>query len=28
VWSPPGWFEGGEALPSVTRMLRKWDSWS
>jgi Peptidase family M23 len=28
VWSAPGWFEGGEALPSVTRMLKKWDSWS
>jgi murein DD-endopeptidase MepM/ murein hydrolase activator NlpD len=28
VWSAPGWFEGGDALPSVTRMLKKWDSWS
>jgi murein DD-endopeptidase MepM/ murein hydrolase activator NlpD len=28
VWSAPGWFEGGEALPSVTRMLKKWDGWS
>jgi len=28
VWSAPGWFEGGEALASVTRLLKKWDSWS
>jgi murein DD-endopeptidase MepM/ murein hydrolase activator NlpD len=28
VWSAPGWYEGGEALPSITRQLKKWDSWS
>jgi murein DD-endopeptidase MepM/ murein hydrolase activator NlpD len=28
IWSAPGWYEGGEALPSVTRSLKKWDKWS
>jgi murein DD-endopeptidase MepM/ murein hydrolase activator NlpD len=28
IWSAPGWFEGGDALASVTRSLKKWDKWS
>ena len=28
VWSAPGWYEGGRALPSVTRLLKTWDRWS
>ncbi len=28
VWSGPGWYEGGQALPSVARLLRAWDRWS
>jgi murein DD-endopeptidase MepM/ murein hydrolase activator NlpD len=28
VWSPPGWYEGGQPLPSVTAMLKIWDRWS
>lgn len=28
AWSAPGWYEGGQALPSVRRMLKTWDSWS
>jgi murein DD-endopeptidase MepM/ murein hydrolase activator NlpD len=28
VWSPPGWYEGGHAMPAVTRMMRHWDGWS
>ena len=28
LWSAPGWFDGGHHLRSVTRKLRKWDSWS
>jgi hypothetical protein len=28
VWSAPGWYEGGHALPSVRRLLKTWDSWS
>jgi murein DD-endopeptidase MepM/ murein hydrolase activator NlpD len=28
VWSGPGWYEGGNALPGVARMLKLWDSWS
>jgi murein DD-endopeptidase MepM/ murein hydrolase activator NlpD len=27
-WSAPGWYEGGSFLASVTRHLKKWDSWS
>jgi murein DD-endopeptidase MepM/ murein hydrolase activator NlpD len=27
-WSPPGWYEGGHFMKSVTRHLKKWDSWS
>jgi murein DD-endopeptidase MepM/ murein hydrolase activator NlpD len=28
VWSAPGWYEGGEPLPSVRRLLKTWDAWS
>ena len=28
IWSAPGWYEGGEALPSVGDLLHNWDSWS
>ena len=28
IWSAPGWYEGGDALASVTRSLKKWDRWS
>jgi hypothetical protein len=28
MWSRPGWYEGGHAMPSVTRHLKKWDRWS
>jgi Peptidase family M23 len=28
VWSGPGWYEGGEPLPSVRRLLKTWDTWS
>jgi murein DD-endopeptidase MepM/ murein hydrolase activator NlpD len=28
IWSAPGWYEGGEFLRSVTKELKKWDSWS
>jgi len=27
-WSGPGWYEGGTFLKSVTKHLKKWDSWS
>jgi murein DD-endopeptidase MepM/ murein hydrolase activator NlpD len=27
-WGPPGWYEGGTFLQSVTKHLKKWDSWS
>ncbi len=27
-WSGPGWYEGGTFLQSVTRHLKRWDSWS
>lgn len=27
-WGAPGWYEGGTFLKSVTRHLKKWDSWS
>lgn len=27
-WSGPGYYEGGRALRSVTKTLKKWDSWS
>jgi len=28
VWSGPGWYEGGQALPSVQKLLKSWDAWS
>jgi murein DD-endopeptidase MepM/ murein hydrolase activator NlpD len=28
LWSKPGWYEGGHAMRTVTRHLRKWDHWS
>ena len=28
VWSAPGWYEGGHALPSVGRLLETWDGWT
>jgi hypothetical protein len=28
IWSAPGWYEGGSFLRSVTKELKKWDSWS
>jgi murein DD-endopeptidase MepM/ murein hydrolase activator NlpD len=27
-WSGPGWYEGGNFLKSITKHLKKWDSWS
>ena len=27
-WSAPGYYEGGQASKSVTKTLKKWDSWS
>lgn len=27
-WSAPGWYEGGHVLATVTKHLRRWDSWS
>jgi peptidase M23-like protein len=28
LWSRPGWYEGGRAMRSVSRHLKKWDAWS
>ncbi len=28
IWTAPGWYEGGHAMPSVGRLLQTWDSWS
>ena len=28
MWTKPGWYEGGHAMPSVTRHLKAWDRWS
>lgn len=28
LWSAPGWYEGGHAMSSVTKHLKKWDRWS
>lgn len=28
LWSAGGWYEGGRFLASVTRNLKRWDSWS
>jgi murein DD-endopeptidase MepM/ murein hydrolase activator NlpD len=28
IWSAPGWYEGGHPMPSVGKLLRRWDAWS
>lgn len=28
IWTAPGWYEGGHAMPSVGRLLHLWDTWS
>jgi murein DD-endopeptidase MepM/ murein hydrolase activator NlpD len=28
IWSAPGWYEGGHFERSVTKQLKRWDSWS
>jgi murein DD-endopeptidase MepM/ murein hydrolase activator NlpD len=28
MWTAPGWYEGGSAMPSVARHLKLWDTWS
>jgi murein DD-endopeptidase MepM/ murein hydrolase activator NlpD len=28
AWSAPGWYDGGEALSKVTKLLKSWDRWS
>jgi murein DD-endopeptidase MepM/ murein hydrolase activator NlpD len=28
MWSPPGWYEGGNFMRSVTKNLKKWDKYS
>jgi Peptidase family M23 len=28
LWSKPGWYEGGHAMRSVTKHMKKWDRWS
>jgi murein DD-endopeptidase MepM/ murein hydrolase activator NlpD len=28
IWSAPGWYEGGSPMPSVAKLMRRWDSWS
>jgi Peptidase family M23 len=28
IWSRPGWYQGGRAMRSVTRKLKRWDAWS
>ena len=27
-WTAPGYYEGGQASPTVTKALKKWDGWS
>jgi murein DD-endopeptidase MepM/ murein hydrolase activator NlpD len=27
IWTAPGWYEGGEPMSSVERLLRSWDEW-
>ena len=27
IWTAPGWYEGGEPMPSVGRLLHNWDEW-
>ena len=28
MWSRPGWYEGGHAMRTLTKKLKKWDHWS
>jgi murein DD-endopeptidase MepM/ murein hydrolase activator NlpD len=28
IWTAPGWYEGGDPMPSVGTLLHRWDSWS
>jgi len=28
IWTGPGWYEGGEPMPSVGNLLHNWDTWS
>jgi murein DD-endopeptidase MepM/ murein hydrolase activator NlpD len=28
IWSAPGWYQGGSPMPSVGRLMRRWDTWS
>ncbi len=28
IWTAPGWYEGGNPMPSVARLLRTWDRWT
>jgi len=28
LWSGPGWYEGGDPLTSVQKLLKSWDAWS
>jgi murein DD-endopeptidase MepM/ murein hydrolase activator NlpD len=28
IWTAPGWYEGGNPMPSVGRLLRAWDAGS
>ncbi len=28
IWTAPGWYEGGSAMPSVGRLMHRWDAWS
>ena len=27
IWTAPGWYEGGEPMSSVGRLLHNWDEW-
>jgi murein DD-endopeptidase MepM/ murein hydrolase activator NlpD len=28
IWTAPGWYEGGHAMPSVGQLMHTWDAWS
>ena len=28
IWTAPGWYEGGSPMPSVAKLLHRWDVWS
>ncbi len=28
IWTAPGWYEGGEPMFEVTKILERWDTWS